>query len=85
MNTREQSATPLWPFPVTIRIGAGTPEPVRGPAEALDYMESRWPYDRGPNFDIAKQRCLEAINSQCSLEVSRNAFIAASIEEKMLA
>jgi hypothetical protein len=73
-----------WTAPVAIRIGRRSSEFIHGPAEAIDYLEHRWPFLDGPCLDTAKRRCVEAMNRLAHIEVAREAFISAAEEAKVL-
>ncbi|MBX4864130.1 DUF982 domain-containing protein [Rhizobium bangladeshense] len=74
-----------WTAPVAIRIGRRSSEFIHGPAEAIDYLEHRWPFLDSPCLDAAKHRCVEVMNSLTHIEVARKAFISAAAEAKVLA
>jgi hypothetical protein len=73
-----------WAAPVAIRIGKRPSEFIHGPAEAIDYLEHRWPLHDGPHLDAAKRRCVEAMNHMAHIENAREAFIAAAAEAHVL-
>jgi hypothetical protein len=75
----------LWDTPVYLRIGRGSLETVEGPYEALVYLSTRWPAERGPCYDRAKATCSEAVEAYGSMTEAREAFIAAAIEVLILA
>lgn len=74
-----------WRAPVTVRIGYGTAELVRGPAEACDYLARRWPMLEGFYHDLAERKCRVAADRRAAVEESRNLFISAAIEASVLA
>lgn len=73
-----------WTAPVAIRIGNRSSEFIHGPAEAIDYLEHRWPLHDGPTLETAKRRCVEAMNHLAHIESAREAFIAAAAEAGVL-
>lgn len=75
----------LWESPVYLRIGRGMLETVEGPYEALVYLSTRWPAERGPYYDRAKAACNEVVEAYGSVTEARDAFIAAAIEVRILA
>lgn len=77
-------SAPRWLTPVWVRLGNGSPEPVRCPAEALDKLMFRWPPSRGRHYRSAKTNCLAALNHQIAGDLAREAFIRASLEAKLL-
>ncbi|MBB3316870.1 MULTISPECIES: DUF982 domain-containing protein [unclassified Rhizobium] len=85
MNTISHATEPRWAAPVAIRIGARPSEHIHGPAEAVDYLEHRWPIENSMHLEAAKRRCVEAMNYLAHLEASRDAFVAAAVEAKVLA
>jgi hypothetical protein len=85
MNTIGHTAVAAWTTPVAIRIGKRSSEFIRGPNEAIEYLERRWPAHEGPQFEAARRRCVEAINHLGHPEGAREAFIAAAAEAKVLA
>ncbi|KQV83483.1 hypothetical protein ASC90_20770 [Rhizobium sp. Root1220] len=74
-----------WTAPVAIRIGKRSSEFVHGPDEAIFFLEHRWPCNKGAQFEVARRRCVEAINQLEHPETAREAFIAAADEAKVLA
>lgn len=74
----------LWNHPVTIRIGYGLAEPIRGPAEAVDCLEHRWPDRSGMYFEMALARCETASKRTSSIEEAREMFMSAAIEAFVL-
>ncbi|WP_041364057.1 DUF982 domain-containing protein [Neorhizobium galegae] len=74
-----------WSQPVAVRIGYGSSELIRGPAEAAHYLQHRWPADTGLYFEMAVRRCGTAINLATSAEEAREIFISAAIEAYVLA
>ncbi len=75
----------LWDTPVYLKIGRGMLETIEGPYEALVYLSTRWPAERGPYYDRAKVMCTEAVEAYGSVTEAREAFIAAAIEVLILA
>lgn len=73
-----------WLAPVWIRVGSGVAEAVRSPSDALEKLMYRWPNDKGLHYSSAKSCCLEALSQRHKLDASREAFIRAAIEAKML-
>ena len=73
-----------WLAPVWVRLGNGSPEPVRDPAEALEKLMFRWPPTRGRHYLSARTSCLAALNRQMANDLAREAFIRASLEAKLL-
>jgi len=37
----------VWSEPVRVRVGYGFPETIKGPREALEYLQWRWPVHEG--------------------------------------
>ncbi len=74
-----------WCAPVNIRVGYGASELVRGPAQAYEYLTTKWPMERGPHYEMARQVCIAAVERRDASERAREAFIAASIEAYVLA
>ena len=74
-----------WSVPVAVRIGSAPSEFVHGPLEAIRYLEGRWPAVSGPCLDVARRRCVEAMNQLEHAEAARDAFIAAASEADVLA
>jgi hypothetical protein len=75
----------LWRAPVLIRIGYGSSEQVASPSVALDYLQNRWPHERGSHYAKAITDCKTASEGQIPHEVARETFIAAAIESRVLA
>ncbi len=74
-----------WSSPVVVQIGYGFPENVRGPQEALDYLQWRWPVRHGNYYFEALRECADFLKQQTPLDRAREIFVLASIEAKMLA
>lgn len=74
-----------WHEPVWVKVGYGIPDPVRGPGQALTYLDARWPAEKGSGFADARTRCVEALKKRASCEAARSAFIRAAREARMLA
>lgn len=47
MDNRHIQDTILWSEPVRVRVGYGFIEIIRGPREALEYLNWRWPVRYG--------------------------------------
>lgn len=73
-----------WSNPVTVRVGYGFPETIRGPSEALEYLNWRWPVREGIHYAKALKDCAAFLQKQLPLEHVRETFVLASIEAKML-
>lgn len=74
-----------WREPVWVKVGYGTPEPVRGPRQALNYLAFRWPAIRGDHFRRAQDQCIGALKKEFPCEQAREAFIGAVTEAGMWA
>lgn len=85
MDVEERHYGVEWVAPIYVRIGYGSSEAVRGPAEAFHYLVQRWPIDRGPKYDMACIVVSNAVERRASAEAAREAFIAAAIEAHVLA
>lgn len=85
MNTVSHTPAITWPAPIAVRIGKDQAEFIHGPAEAMDYLEHRWPHVSGPHHEAARRRCVEAMNHLEHPEAARDAFIAAAAEADVLA
>lgn len=77
--------TPTWVAPLYVRIGYGSSETVDGPADALRYLSTRWPAERGRKYEAARALCIGAVERKGSKEDAREAFIAAALEAHILA
>ena len=73
-----------WSTPVEVRVGYGFPERIRGPKEALDYLNYRWPVREGTYYIKALKECAASLQRRLPLERVRQTFIQASIEARML-
>ncbi|CCM76063.1 DUF982 domain-containing protein [Rhizobium mesoamericanum] len=85
MNTLSHVTEPMWAAPVAIQIGTRPSEFIHGPAEAVDYLEHRWPIQNSVHLEAAKRRCVEAMNYLAHMEAARDAFVAAAAEAEVLA
>jgi hypothetical protein len=74
-----------WTAPVAVRIGYGSPEMIENAADALEFLERRWPHEREKQYQAAKQACRGALFHSRSSSVARDAFIAAAVEAYVLA
>ena len=74
----------VWSSPVRVRVGYGSPEMIRGPREALDYLNWRWPIREGTYYLKALKECAAGLQRKIPLEKVRETFVLASIEAKML-
>jgi hypothetical protein len=74
-----------WSTPVLVRIGHGSSEKVEGPAAALHFLKSRWPYERGAHYVRAIELCRTASKGSIPIEVAKEAFISAAIEANVYA
>jgi len=74
-----------WRHVVNLRIGPGPVETIRGPGEALGYLNGRWPEKAGPYMDAARRKCLWALENRTASEEAREVFMAAAIEARLLA
>ena len=84
MNMMIRTSDIRWNSPVRVKIGYGFPETIRGPREALDYLQFRWPAVDGPHYRLAKTLCTDVLKQSASAEVARAAFIEACLEARML-
>lgn len=75
----------IWDVPVYVRIGSGMTETIDGPVEALTYLSTRWPAERGRHYEQASVLCDAAVQRYGSLLAAREAFVAAAIEAHVLA
>ncbi|MDR6819091.1 hypothetical protein J2X76_004273 [Neorhizobium sp. 2083] len=74
----------VWSSPVRVRVGYGFPETIRGPKEALEYLNWRWPVREGTYYIKALKECAACLQRKLPLENVRETFVLASIEAKML-
>lgn len=84
MNNIETDERNEWLEPVRVRVGYGFPETIRGPREALEYLNWRWPVREGVYYMKALRECTASLARQIPIEKVRETFILASIEAKML-
>lgn len=73
-----------WSDPVYIRIGYGASELVQSPSVAMDYLQHRWPIERGEAYRKALQSCELATRDLLDIETARMDFIAAAKEAFLL-
>lgn len=81
----EMTGEVRWGEPVWVRVGYGIPDAMRGPSQALAYLDTRWPAARGAAFHRARTGCVAALNRRASCEAAREAFLHAAGEARMLA
>ncbi|MEV4610925.1 DUF982 domain-containing protein [Neorhizobium sp. LMR1-1-1.1] len=84
MDDRHIQDTILWSEPVMVRVGHGFIETTRGPREALEYLNWRWPVRYGDYYAKALNECAACLQRRVPLNEVREPFILASIEAKML-
>jgi hypothetical protein len=73
-----------WSEPVRVRVGYGFPETIRGPEEALNYLQWRWPVREGRYYFEALKDCADSLQKRVPVEKVRETFVLASIEAQML-
>lgn len=74
-----------WRAPVLVRIGHGSSERVMSAAEAIHYLENRWPHERGSHYIRALNLCKTAREGAVPAEEAKEAFISAAIEARVYA
>jgi hypothetical protein len=80
----EQDMTAVrWDKPILIRSAVEGEITVAGPAEAIEMMQSAWPFPTGYLLDLARRRCSQALENIELKEASRLAFWAAVVEAGM--
>ena len=75
----------IWIKAVSVRIGNGISDAIKGPREAFDALNNRWPAEHGPLYVEAKRLCIMAVGGTLSAEIAREAFIGAAVEASVLA
>jgi hypothetical protein len=73
-----------WKNSVSIRIGNGHTDIIRGPVDAIEALNNRWPAEHGPRYRQAKRLCGDAVACGSSDDIVRDAFIGAALEAKLL-
>ena len=68
-----------WARPVQLGLGDGAARLIYGPADALRSLRE-WPAGGGWFFERAINRCHAALETEGDLELSRQSFVAASLE-----
>ncbi len=84
MTDTDMAVRTEWSEPVRVRVGYGFPETIRGPQEALDYLNWRWPVREGVYYMKALKECADFLRHQIPLDKVRETFVLASIEARML-
>lgn len=84
MNMMIRTSDVRWDLPVRVRVGYGFPETIKGPREALAYLQYRWPAVDGQHCRMAKIVCTDALKHIVSPEVAREQFLKACVEARML-
>ena len=74
-----------WNKAVAVRIGTGISDAIKGPGEAFEALNNRWPAEHGPQYVEAKRLCTMAVGGTLSVEIAREAFISAAVEASVLA
>lgn len=73
-----------WKSAVSVRIGNGITDLIKGPSEAFEHLNNRWPAERGRLYVEAKGLCSAAIADATANDTSRDAFVEAAVEAKIL-
>ena len=73
-----------WKSSVSVRIGDGHSDTIRGPGDAFEFLNNRWPAERGPRYTEAKRLCSMAFGLTTSVEGAREAFVGAAGEANVL-
>jgi hypothetical protein len=73
-----------WKKSVSVRIGNGHTDIIRGPIDAFEALNNRWPAEHGPHYGHAKSMCSDAVARGSNDELTRDAFIGAALEAKVL-
>ena len=60
-----------WKSSVSVRIGDGHSDAIRGPGDAFEFLTNRWPAERGPRYTEAKRLCSMAVGLTTSVEGAR--------------
>lgn len=84
-KTRDDRIIYLWQPAVEIRLQQGGPQRIGGPTHALLFLERKWPAYRGYHYFTARAACIGVAEQRCSIEVARDAFIAAACEARLTA
>ncbi|WP_162246971.1 DUF982 domain-containing protein [Rhizobium sp. Root1220] len=74
-----------WKRAVHVCIRDAICERIPGPDAALVCLQKRWPPLRGAQYFLAREACLDAIYRSAAPIISREKFVAASIEAGVLA
>ncbi len=80
----DADACMAWEKSVTVQIGRRAREIIRTPAEALIFLTNKWPSERGPQYQTAKEICLAALRRRIGNEAARASFILAASEAKLM-
>ncbi len=75
----------LWQPAVEIQLTHGRPQRIGGPTHALLFLETKWPAHRGYHYFTARAACIGVAEQRCSIEVARDAFVAAAYEARLTA
>lgn len=76
--------TMKWKNAVSVRIGYGHSDIMRGPVDAFEALNNRWPAEHGARYLEAKSLCSDAVARASADEGSKKAFIDAAIEAMVL-
>jgi hypothetical protein len=74
-----------WTRPVTVRLQNGLERTFVGAYDALDFLQNEWPLRHGEPYERAVKTCCGALGGATPLAVSREAFVAACLEDGMAA
>jgi hypothetical protein len=84
MKLRGEPMPIEWKSSVSVRIGNGHSDIIRGPADAFEALNNRWPAEHGPFYIEAKSQCSDAVARASADESTRDAFIDAANEAALL-
>ncbi|PYE25983.1 uncharacterized protein DUF982 [Rhizobium sp. PP-CC-3A-592] len=73
-----------WNRPVAVRIGSGIADVIRGPIDAFEALNNRWPAEHGESYFVAKALCSEAVATASSNDTVRDAFVDAAQDARLL-
>jgi hypothetical protein len=73
-----------WSDPVVVQIGKRPPEQITNAAEALIFLTTRWPAERGRQYQTATAVCSAALRRQAHSIDARQTFLSAALEARMI-
>jgi hypothetical protein len=73
-----------WPEPVFVQVGKRNPVKISSAAEALIFLTTMWPAERGKTYQTATAICSAALRRQVHSMDARQTFLYAALEARVI-